>query len=398
MPAPALGDRSLFPDLDAASYLAHCAVAPLAAPVAAAAAATLAAYARAGAGAVRPAHAAKEALRAELAAFLGAPCPADVALTSGTTHGVIAVAQGFPWRAGDALVLLRGEFPTNVTPWLVAARHHDLTVRWLDADDLRPGGPGLDRLAALLADGRVRLVAVSAVEFQTGLRLPIGALAALAHAHGAALFVDAIQACGVVPLDVAAAGVDFLACGAHKWLGGLEGAGFLYVASHHAAHLRPTLAGWLSHEDPVGFLFDGPGLLRYDRPLRRRADVVEAGSASMVGLAALRAALGLVTALGVPAIAAHVAAFHDRFAPTALALGFTDLRPADPAGRSGILALRPPADLPLAAVRDGLAARGVVVTAPDGVLRIAPHGFTPLAEADLAAGALAEVAADLRRG
>ena len=394
---PALGDRSLFPALEARSYLAHCAVAPLSTPIHAAVDHALSDYARLGIGAVPPWLAARQRLRTALAALVGAPNPSDLALTTGTTAGIIATAQCFPWRPGDALVVLRGEFPTNVTPWLQAARQHALEVRWLDADAFRPDGPGLDRLAATLADGKVRLVAVSAVQFQTGLAMPLAAMADLAHAHGAALFVDAIQAAGVTEIDVAALHIDFLACGAHKWIGAIEGAGFLYVAAHHAPHLLPTLAGWLSHDDPVSFLFDGPGLLRYDRPIRARADFLEGGSASTVGFAALGAAVDLLAALGVPAIAAHVAAFHAHLAPTLAALGFVDERPADPTARSGIFALRPPPDLALADVRAGLAERGVVVTTPDGYLRVAPHWSTPLAEADLVAGALREVCAALRR-
>lgn len=392
----ALGDRTLFPDLAARSYLAHCAVAPASTPVRAAVERALTDYARLGMGAVAPWLAERQELRAALARLIGAEHPEDVALTTGTTAGIVALAQCLPWRAGDAVVVLRGEFPTNVTPWLQAARQHDLTVRWLDADDFRPDGPGLDRLQATLADGRVRLVAVSAVQFQTGLAMPLAAMAAQAHAHGAALFVDAIQAAGVLPIDVAATHIDYLACGAHKWIGGIEGAGFVYVAPQHVANLRPTVAGWLSHEDPVSFLFAGPGVLRYDRPIRERADFLEAGSLSTVGLAALGAAVAQLEALGVAAIAEHVSAFHARVAPTLAALGFTDGRPREARARSGIFAARPPADLDPQAVRLGLAERGVVVTAPEGWLRLGPHWSTPLAEAELFSGALREVCATLR--
>src|SRR6185369_9998242 len=104
-----------------------------------------------------------------------------------------------------------------------------------------------------------RLVAISAVEFQSGLRTPFAELAALCHAHGAELSVDAVQACGAVPIDVGAMGIDYLACGSHKWMMGLPGAGFLYAAPGRVEALRPHVAGWLSHEDGLDFLFRGPG-------------------------------------------------------------------------------------------------------------------------------------------
>ncbi len=104
-------------------------------------------------------------------------------------------------------------------------------------------------------DRGARLVAVSAVQFQTGLRMPLREITRRCHARSTQVFVDAVQACGSVPLDAGAAGIDYLACGSHKWLMGLEGAGFLYVHPSRVTELRPTTAGWLSHEDGLGFLF-----------------------------------------------------------------------------------------------------------------------------------------------
>lgn len=54
-------------------------------------------------------------------------------------------------------------------------------------------------------------------------------LSDLAHAHGAYLYADIIQAAGSVPVDVKALGIDFAACSNYKWLQGARGAGFLYV-------------------------------------------------------------------------------------------------------------------------------------------------------------------------
>src|SRR5262249_40237129 len=152
-------------------------------------------------------------------------------------------------------------------------------------------------------------VAVSAVGFQTGLRMPIAEMAARCHARGAELSVDAVQACGVVPLDVTALGIDYLACGSHKWLMGIEGAGFLWVRRERLAALRPRVAGWLSHEDGLAFLMSGGGQLRYDRPIRRRIDFLEGHNMSSVGLAALDASVDLILSIGVDAISPHVASY-----------------------------------------------------------------------------------------
>ena len=202
--------------------------------------------------------------------------------------------------------------------------------------------------------------------------MPIAAMAARCAAAGAEIFVDAVQAAGCLPLDVR--GVDYLAAGAHKWLMGALGAGFLYVRPERAAALVPRTAGWLSHEDPVRFLVEGPGLVRYDRPIRRRADLVEGGGMPEAPLAGLLASLEILLALG--------RAGHRR--PRG---GLPRPARARSSWRGGSASLRAPAAG--AAVRDPLAgaaagvdrggagpraaARGVACATPDGVLRFSPH-------------------------
>jgi selenocysteine lyase/cysteine desulfurase len=217
-------------------------------------------------------------------------------------------------------------------------------------------------------------------------------MAALCARRGAALCLDVIQAAGVVPLDVVALGVDFVACGGHKWLLGTDGAGFLWIRPGRVQELRPALAGWLSHEDALSFLVGGEeGRLRYDRPLRRDAHVFEGGSMSGLAHAALDASLGTLLELGIRSIFAHVQAFHDRLEPALRARGFEVLRDPVPERRSGTLSARAPAGSSALAVRDGLGRRGVVVTVPDGLVRFAPHWPNSLDEVALVEAALDEV-------
>src|SRR5690606_26187094 len=115
-----------------------------------------------------------------------------------------------------------------------------------------------------------------------------------------------IQATGIVPLDVEALAVDYVAGGAHKWLMGIEGAGYLYVRPDRMAVLEPATAGWLSHDSAIGFLLGGSDRLDYARPLRTSAQVFEASSTSVVGFAALRASVDLILKLGVVEIQRHV--------------------------------------------------------------------------------------------
>jgi cysteine desulfurase / selenocysteine lyase len=390
-----LGDRSLFPQLEARAYLNHAGVSPPSAPVREAVAGAVEAVARLGGEAVAVAMARRRRLKDELARLVGAR-PEDLALTQGTSAGIAAVALCVPWRRRDRIVLFEGEFPANVTPWQRAAALFGLEAVLLPLAPFERGdAEGLASLEAELSRG-ARLVAVSAVQFRTGLAMPLREMAALCARHGAEIAVDAVQALGAVPLDVSALGVDYLAGGAHKWLMGLHGAGLLYVRPERAGALRPAVAGWLSHEQATRFLTDGPGHLRYDRPIRTRADLVEAGSGSEASFAALEASLGLIASLGVPAIHAHVNRCLDRLEPELVARGFASLRAPEPARRSGILSASPPPGVDVVRLRRALAERGVASAIPDGLLRFSPHWPNDPAESAVVAKALDAALAEAR--
>jgi cysteine desulfurase / selenocysteine lyase len=257
-------------------------------------------------------------------------------------------------------------------------------------------GSILEPLERRLAGG-ARMVAVSAVQFQTGLRMPLPEIAALCRRYGAESCVDAIQACGAVPIDVEVLGVDYLVCGAHKWLLGLEGAGFVYARPERARALLPRTAGWLSHEDGTSFLFAGRGKLRYDRPLKSTLQMLEGGSSSTVSFAALEAGIDPILELTPAAIFAHVSRYHDRLEPALIDRGFRSLRAAAREQRSGILALEPPAGVEAPPLVAELRSRGVVASMPDGLVRFAPHFPSSLAEIPAVSSAVDDALRSLHR-
>jgi selenocysteine lyase/cysteine desulfurase len=367
---PTLGDRSLFPLLEPSAYLNHAGVSPPSEPVRLAVREAVDDFARRGGAAVGDAVARKARLRGRLADLLGGRAE-DVALTTNTSAGIQAVALDFPWRRGDRILLVDGEFPANVTPWQQAAATFGLEIGWIPlAAFLRSAEEGLAHLDRELSRG-ARLLAVSAVQFRSGLRMPIQAMAARCAAAGAEIFVDAVQAAGCVPLDLR--GIDYLAAGAHKWLMGVLGAGFLWVRPERVGALVPRTASWLSHEDPVRFLVEGPGAMRYDRPIRRRADLIEGGGMPEVALAGFLASVEVLLGLGVPAIERHVSAYLDRLEPELAGRGFRSLRSPRAEARSGILTVEPPPGLGAPAIARELWARGVACSIPDGALRFSPH-------------------------
>lgn len=368
----AFGDKQLLPQLQAQAYLSYAAIAPATEPVSSAVRELLDDYAREGNGALGKWLQRRELLRAGLGVLVHASAD-QIALSTSATSALRDLALCMPWQSGDGVLVGEGEFPGNVSPWQRAAELFSLEVQFLPKLRTADDDEFLSALEVRLAAGKVRLVALSAVQFQTGIRAPLAEVVRLCRAHGAELAVDAIQALGVVPLDVAALDIDYLAGGAHKWLMALEGAGFLYAKPACARRLVPRTANWLSHEEGLRFLFEGPGLLRYDRPIKAGVQFLEGTSANGVGYAALEAALGCILQLGVPAIFEHVSAYLNELEAGVVARGLVSVRPKDPARRSGILSFEPPNGSSAAAIAAKLREQGVYASMPDGLVRMAPH-------------------------
>ncbi len=370
-----LGSRQAFPHLQDQCYLAHAAVAPLALPVSESLQAYIRLLEAKGFEAVGETLAMRERLRQKLSQLLDCP-PEQLALTAGTSWGLLAVAHNRKWQPGDRVLLLEGEFPTNVTPWQRAAEQYELRLEWLPAQSFS-GTRGLEDLEQKLRQG-LSLVAVSAVQFQTGLRMPIEDMVSLCHAYGAEVCVDLIQAAGVLPLSLSDWGVDYAAGGAHKWLMGCEGAGYLYISPSAARGWQHRWAGWLSHPDPVDFLL-AENRLRYDKSINDQAQSLEIGTSSALSQVALEASLDMLLQLGVDNIYQHVQGYLDALEPALIQAGWSSLRHAEL--RSGSLALRPPQATGNARQWSLLLAeQNIRCSTPDGLLRLSPHWCNSLDE------------------
>ena len=167
--------------------------------------------------------------------------PLDIAFIKNTSEGIGIVAEGYPWRRGDNVVIAAEEYPANQYPWLNLARR-GVEVRAVPS---RGNRLLLDDVAAAI-DGRTRILSLSFVEYASGYRNDLDALGQLCRERGVLFFVDAIQGLGIFPLDVGRTPIDFLAADGHKWLLGPEGAGIFYIRRELVEKLDPIGIGWNS--------------------------------------------------------------------------------------------------------------------------------------------------------
>ncbi|MGQ0839887.1 aminotransferase class V-fold PLP-dependent enzyme [Actinokineospora sp.] len=295
--------------------------------------------------------------------------PDEVAFVPNTSTGIHLVADGLDWRPGDEVVVFERDFPANVHPWR-ALRDRGVTLSWVP---MRDGGYRLADVEAAIGPA-TRLVAVSHVNFATGFRIDLDAVCALARARGALVCVDAVQSLGVLPLSLRRTPVDFLAAGAHKWLGGPMGTGVFFCRATRLASLRVP-GGWFGFSGANDMLSKGAGHFSYDLAPLPTAARVEGGMYDVLGMVGLAAALAELRQVGIFEVAARVRHLTQWLCAELAELGCAISANTDGDSWSGIVSFVHPG---VASVRlaEELVAGGVHVSQPDGQVRVAPHYWT----------------------
>lgn len=185
-------------------------------------------------------------------------------------------------------------------------------------------------------DGKTKLIALSLVSMTNGFEHNLTAVCDLAHAHGAYVYADIVQAAGAIPIDVKASGVDFCACASYKWLMGDMGLGFLYVREDLLdSVVHRTVLGYRQLSDLQYHLFPGdpPGERIIDwTQLQTAGGHFEVGTVSNTTVMALTHSLKYIQDLGVQNIQAHAQGLIARLRKEMPGLGFDTITPAQSKG------------------------------------------------------------------
>lgn len=301
-------------------------------------------------------------VRSQVARLIGATAQ-DIAFVGSASAGMNIVA-GYV-TPGAHIVSVVDEFPSVTQPFLT--RGHEVTF----------AAPTVDAIAAAIRPD-TGAIAISHVQFRSGQRLDLVALAEVAHANGALLLVDATQSMGAVPLDVAC-GADAIVASCYKWLCAGYGAGVVYLSP--ALRDRPSpVFGWRSAAVPYGLdessVDPTPSAVRLEMGHPPFAPVLCLGGA----LTHLEETVGFD---GIWPRIAHL----DTYLRAELDRAGLPPPMTEP-GQSGI-AVFPRADA--ATAKAALAARGVRVTASGAYLRLSYHAYCSEADVTHAVDELAKV-------
>ena len=374
---PFAAERALFPILRTRAQLSSCSQSALSQPVIDGLAQYMASWQDMGMNWGGWAQVLDQA-KAEFAQLIGADAN-DIAVMSCVSDLASSFGNCLQFEPGkNGIVLGEIDFPSLGHVWL-AQQQRGARVSFVAGEGTRD-----IELADYekMIDASTHLVSVSHVSYSNGYRQDMAAIAALAHAHDALVFVDAYQSVGVMRIDVVRDDIDVLVCGAQKFLLGCPGIAFMYVRRSLAQTLEPANTGWFGRVNP--FAFD-IRTLDYADGARR----FDTGTPPYICAAAVRAGMAMLNGLDMAQVEAHIEHLSAAAIEAAQMHALVLASPLDPKRKGSNTAIVIP---DAGAVEQKMAADGFIVSARGPVIRIAPHFYNTAEEVVSAVAALSKYA------
>jgi selenocysteine lyase/cysteine desulfurase len=323
-------------------------------------------------------------IKAEFAALINAK-PSEISFIPSTSAGENLVVNGLDIpRVGGNVVTDTLHFEGALLHLGELQKRNGLDLRIVQLRDWRIDIHDMERLI----DKKTKLVEISLVAMSNGFQHDLKAVCDLAHAHGAHVYADIIQAAGNTPIDVRASDVDFCACSTFKWLMGDFGLGFLFVKEslldrmaacpHYGYFEAQTLDSHILPGDPPA---DSP----YTWQLKADAGGhFEVATPAIGVMHALSQSLPYIRALGVEKIQAHRQPMIKKLQQELPRLGFEALTP--PESTSALVTFGVKDSAP---VLQRLRQRNVHVRVGQNFLRVSPSVFNDMNDIDKLLEALA---------
>lgn len=308
-----------------------------------------------------------EKTRTAVAETFGAPADC-ISLIKNTTEGISIIAQGFPWRQGDNVVISDSEHENNTFAWRY------LASRGVEARFAKPDEQGRVTLDCYrpLVDKRTRILALAWVAYGNGYRADLPTLGAFCRERGIKLVVDGIQGVGVLATPIVQLGVDALVAGGHKAQLSLTGAGFMYTTPELRDMVAPPYTG--------KFSFTSNDRFKPELELAADGHRFEYGNPNFLGCFVQRRSAEFLRGIGLEAIEARVRELTTRLIEGA---GQRQIRVRTPRPwheRASLVSfdIGRPAGPAVAALKK----EGIIVSEKDGFVRAGLHFYNDEGDID----------------
>ncbi len=354
--------RKLMPALSGCVYFDHAAVGPLPLPALKLATSFLESFTfQLGRIPTPNFESLAEECRQNLARLMRVPVE-GIAFTKNSTAGINIAIGSIKWEPTDNVILMQDDFPSVTYPFRFLLPQ--IEKRWVTSQELAQGPEAVFRLV----DANTRCVALSWVNFVTGVRVDICTISRFCRERGIYFIIDAMQGLGAVDMDFHQAGVDFVCSHGAKWMFAPIGSGFMYIRPELLCSLQPCNMGWLSVRwDQVNDFFTLQPML----PDARR---YEEGSKNWPAILGLGECVKILLRFDLKDIQARINMLTAQLRSGLQRAEFEIVTPADSEHSAGIISCHKPG-VDMAALWQKLTQAGLYCSLRQNMLRISPHFY-----------------------
>jgi cysteine desulfurase/selenocysteine lyase len=316
-------------------------------------------------------------LRQALARLLNASSD-EIILGNSASYGLHLLANGIPWNAGDEVLLVHGDFPSDILPWLGLA-DKGVTVRYIHP---RNHLPDVAELQASIGPA-TRLFCTTWVHSFSGVAANLDALGEVCRAHGVIFVVNGSQAVGARPANLSNKAVDALVGVGFKWLCGPYGTGYCWIRPELLRKLKYNQAYWLETLTAEDLGRDDSEIsLPHGPPTARTFDVF--GTANFFNFHTWTASIDYLLEQGIEGIARHDQGLISRLIDGLEARKYEVLSPRSGEARSTLVFLSHREPKRNEEIYRALKSAGIEVAFRKGKLRFAPHLYNTATDIDSA--------------
>jgi len=294
--------------------------------------------------------------------------PEEIAFATNTSYGLNVAAWGLDLKPGDKILLSDVEFPANTYPW-TNLKQKGVNIKFVPSKNRCFD---IDSFVKSI-DAKTKVLALSFVQFFNGFRSDLKMIGEICEEKDIFFVVDGIQGIGNLDLDVKECKIDFLACGAQKWLMSSLGSGFFYLSSEAKRNINTYFFGWLGVDWKMNF----SDLLKFDLPPFPSARKFEIGTYPYAGIWTMHSSLKMLSEIGIKNIEIHNQALLDLLIEHLKKKSYHIMTSLEAVHRSSILSF---SGENIEDLHRKLRKNNIFVSLREGSIRVAPHFYNTTEE------------------